>query len=94
MKTRIELRAEIDAIDDRILELLNERAAIAVEIGLLKVQEGVPLVDPGRERTVINRMCAANSGPLHRRSIVRIFLSVIRESRRAQSVAARVSRPR
>lgn len=90
MKTRSELRAEIDAIDDQLLELLNKRATIAVAIGRLKVQEGVPLVDPGRERTVINRMCAANTGPLHRRSIVRVFLSVIRESRRAQSVAAKL----
>ena len=35
-----ELRVEIDAIDDRILELLNARAKAAIEVGSIKKEIG------------------------------------------------------
>jgi chorismate mutase-like protein len=87
MKTRNELRAEIDAIDSQLLDLLNKRARLAIEIAKLKEAEGSPLVDRDRERTVVNRACTANAGPLQRQSVARIFHTLIRESRLAQSRA-------
>jgi len=84
MKTRDELRAEIDMIDSHLLDLLNQRAALAIEIAKLKERHGHPMVDRARERAVIGRACAANEGPLHRQAIARIFRTLIRESRIAQ----------
>ena len=81
MKTRNELRAEIDAIDSQLLDLFNKRAGLAMEIARLKEQTGVPILDRDRERAVVRRACVANDGPLHRRSVVRLFQSLIRESR-------------
>jgi chorismate mutase-like protein len=87
MKTRDELRAEIDEIDDRLLELFNERAKLAIEIAKLKERNGAPILDPEREREVVGRACAANRGPLRREAVARIFRTLMRESRAAQSKA-------
>lgn len=89
MRTREELRAEIDAVDDQLLALLNERARLAVEIARLKEREGAPIVDRERERTVVGRACAANGGPLPRRAVARIFRTIMRESRILQARAAK-----
>ena len=89
MRTRAELRAEIDAIDSQLLELLNERATLAVEIARLKEREGAPIMDRGRERAVVSRACAANRGPLPRRAVARIFRTLMRESRILQAWAVK-----
>lgn len=80
-KTRAELRAEIDVIDGMVLELLNERARLAIEIAQLKKAEGVPILDRERERAVVGRACSRNGGPMHRRAVARVFQALMRESR-------------
>jgi chorismate mutase len=89
MKTREELRAEIDAIDNQLLDLLNRRARLAIEIAMLKRQQGLPILDRDRERTVVNRACAANSGPMGRSAVARIFRALMRESRLIQLKAGK-----
>lgn len=56
------LRKEIDRIDSRLVELLNERARVVVEIGKLK--KGGPIYVPDREKAVFARIARANQGPL------------------------------
>ena len=46
-------RSEIDRIDDRLLELFNERAHCAIEIGVVKRRLGMPLDVPAREAQVV-----------------------------------------
>ena len=43
------LRVRIDALDKKLVELLNERAAIVVEVGELKRAKGIPIYAPHRE---------------------------------------------
>lgn len=74
-------RAEIDNIDEALIRLLNKRAKVAVEVGMLKRTAGLPLCDPERERTVLKRACAANAGPLDDEAITKLFRRIIRESR-------------
>jgi chorismate mutase len=45
-------RKQIDAIDRKLVELLNERARVAHEIGRLKKQKELPIYEPDRERVV------------------------------------------
>lgn len=62
-----ELRAQIDELDRRIVELLNARARIVVEIGKLKHQSGAAIYAPDREKIVLERIRQANrqqGGPL------------------------------
>lgn len=78
-------RNEINALDEELLRLLNRRARLASTIGESKMASGLSLCDHTREREVIERMCAANEGPLDDRAIVELFRAVIHESRRIQS---------
>jgi chorismate mutase/prephenate dehydratase len=80
-------RSRIDALDGELLRLLNERARIALKVGESKKESGVSLCDHTREREVIERMCAANEGPLDGRAIVELYRAVIHESRRIQNLA-------
>ena len=52
-----ELRAEIDGIDDSLLELFHLRMAAAKKIGRYKKENDLPIKDREREREIINRLC-------------------------------------
>lgn len=62
-----ELRRKIDELDRRIVELLNARARIVVDIGKIKQRSGTPVYAPDREKIVLERIRQANreaGGPL------------------------------
>lgn len=80
-------RIEIDDIDDELLRLLNRRASLAVEVGLIKRKRGTPITDPARERQVIARLSAANQGPLDAAAVAKLFRQIIRESKRVEEQA-------
>ena len=71
-------RRQIDALDTELLRLLNQRAAIACEIALVKVASGLPAYDGNRESQVLARVAEKNSGPLDRQSVTAIFRGIIR----------------
>jgi chorismate mutase/prephenate dehydratase len=61
------LRLKIDELDYKIVELLNARARIVVDIGKIKHQSGTPVYAPDREKIVLDRIRKANhdsGGPL------------------------------
>ena len=59
-----EWRSRINNLDDQILNLLNQRAEAALEIGDLKRQSGLPVYVPQREADVLRRIAQASTGPL------------------------------
>ena len=73
-------RAEIDAIDDELLRLLNDRARIALKVGEAKRRVDTSLCDHKREREVLTRLCRQNTGPLDEQNVVSIFQRIIDES--------------
>src|SRR2546430_16568392 len=68
-------RAEIDALDEKIVDLLNTRAARAAAIGRLKADGGA--YRPEREAEVLRRIAGANRGPLANEALVRLFTEII-----------------
>src|SRR5947209_5442468 len=61
------LRQQIDELDRKLVELLNARARIVVEVGKVKHLEGTPVYAPDREKIVLERIRNANQavgGPL------------------------------
>ena len=69
-------RSDIDALDDQLLALLNQRAAIAQEVGDLKQScpEGAASKrDEAREGAIIERLRSQNAGPLGNEAIEKIF---------------------
>jgi chorismate mutase/prephenate dehydratase len=68
-------RAQIDALDERIVKLLNERAGEAQAIGRLKGKG--PAYSPEREAEVMRRVAAASKGPLSAETLGRIYTEVV-----------------
>src|SRR5436190_12398382 len=77
-------RAEIDAIDNELLRLLNKRAQIALLVGAAKTSVETSLCDPNREREVLSRLRQENTGPFDEHSIDNIFQRIIDESLQLQ----------
>jgi chorismate mutase len=77
-------RARIDAVDEELLRLFNQRARHAIEIGLMKRREGLPIEVPEREAAIITRLSEQNEGPLDGDAVRRLFEGVIAESRTAE----------
>lgn len=58
------LRARIDELDKRIIDLLNERAKVVIEIGKVKRDGNAPVYAPDREKRVLDQVRRYNQGPL------------------------------
>jgi chorismate mutase / prephenate dehydratase len=74
-----EQRAKIDALDARIVVLLNERARVVAEVGRVKRQTGLAVVDPRRVEQVLQRIASKNKGPLPNENLRRIYEQIIAE---------------
>lgn len=79
-QTLAHLRQEIDAVDDRILELLNQRAALVMQVGALKTEAKSDFHVPSREREIYDRLTAANPGPFPSDAVRGVFREIISAS--------------
>lgn len=79
-KTLEKWRAEIDRIDERVLELLNERAATVLQVGEAKRAEKAATYVPGRELDLLDRLAEGNPGPLPETAVRSIFREIISAS--------------
>ena len=77
-------RNKIDNIDKKILDLLNERAKCAIEIGKVK-QSCSPVYVPSRETEIINNLIKNNEGPLSKQDISGIYREIISVCRGMES---------
>jgi len=77
-------RKEINRLDSELLRIFNARAALALKIGEIKKERGIPVYDPEREKKIFETMSQMNPGPLEDEAIVRLFERVIDESRRLE----------
>lgn len=80
------LRDKIDAIDAQLLTLLNQRAAVALEVGEVKKRFDAPVFRPERELQVINRLQQANDGPLYGDNLASIWREIMSASRALEKV--------
>lgn len=74
-----DIRHQIDAIDDQILELLNRRAVCAEKVAETKQASGEmgSFYRPEREAEVLRRIAANNPGPFSDETVVRFFREVM-----------------
>ena len=77
-------RKEINRLDSELLRIFNQRAQLALNIGEIKKQQGIPVYDPEREKRIFEAMSSNNPGPLENDAIIRLFERVIDESRRLE----------
>ena len=80
----LNIRNAIDAVDRRIIALLQERATLAREIGRVKKELGLPVLDPGREGRIREKLSTGPQGPMDASQLSRIYEMIMAESRRLQ----------
>src|SRR5215813_277616 len=70
-------RKKIDEMDLKIVELINQRAAAAREIGKLKNNTNLPIYEPEREKKILEAVKKANKGPLPDSEVQHVFERII-----------------
>ena len=78
------LRKKIDSLDGEILNLLNQRGDIALEIRKLKMENSLGVYDPVREKLIEEKLRELNKGPLSDESVLNIFREIISACRLLQ----------
>ena len=82
--TLANLRSEIDRIDKDLVDLLNRRSEVAVQIGQIKQAQGLDIWSASREDEVVARAIQASRGPLPHEALKLIFRELMSSSRSLQ----------
>jgi len=77
-------RRKIDEIDRKLVELLNQRAQAAQEIGRLKRNTKMPIYEPDRERAVFDNVRQVSKGPLPALDLTQIYERIMDVMRKIQ----------
>jgi chorismate mutase/prephenate dehydratase len=76
-----DLRIKIDAIDDTLLSLYNERMELVHQVGEVKNTTGAPIYRPEREQAILTRLKSQNDGKLTNDAIDALFLEMFAVAR-------------
>ena len=79
-----QLRQKIDKLDIALVELLNERAKISLQILQEKQKSDALVYNQKREQQVIQNVTQENNGPLTSEHIRSIFQQIIESCRNLQ----------
>ncbi len=81
MKTTLHsLRKKIDALDVRLVTLLNQRAGLSLAIGEEKTKNSSGIYSPHREKEVLRRIQALNKGPMSYEDFQAIYREIMSSS--------------
>ena len=83
-KRILNLREEIDKIDEKIITLLKNRMDVSKKVGELKAVLHIPVEDKGREDEIIQRLGELANGHLKEEQLIRIFTAVFKSSKQIQ----------
>lgn len=72
-----QLRRQIDQLDQKILELLNDRATLSRCVGQIKNRQGASIYVPDREWEIYRRLLRSNRGPLKGESVKAIYREIM-----------------
>ena len=75
-----DLRTRIDAVDEEIVRLLDERARLARRIGEIKLAEGLEAYVPARERKILDRVSLLSRGDFPEKGLQAVFREIISSS--------------
>ena len=81
-----EYRSQIDVIDSKIVELLNERAVHSLQIRDLKPGARMGLYDPRREEDILQKVSKLNNGPLYSEHLREIYTAILKVMKEAPSL--------
>ncbi|MCX5852283.1 MAG: prephenate dehydratase [Deltaproteobacteria bacterium] len=79
------LRHRIRKTDEMLVEVLNERSRLSIDIGKIKKRRHMDVYDPAKEMAVYRHLDEMNAGPLPPRELHHIFREIISSSRALQA---------
>jgi chorismate mutase/prephenate dehydratase len=71
------IREKIDQLDQHLVSLLNERLALAAEIGQVKRSAGGQIYVPEREDAVLRKVAGLNAGPIKDEALRAIYREIM-----------------
>ena len=74
------LRKKIDEIDNKMIDLLNERAKIVIDVGDIKKTEKLDFHSPSREREILDRLTTRNKGPFPQDALKAVYREILSSS--------------
>ncbi|MDO8643852.1 MAG: prephenate dehydratase [bacterium] len=80
-----QLRHQIDSIDKKFLDLLNQRAGIAQKVGDLKKKGGGEFYAPNREKSILEKLVHENGGPFPNHAVSAVFKEIFSACRSLQA---------
>ncbi len=72
-----DLRERIDTIDRQLVDLLNARSGLVVQVGKYKQANNIPIYAPHREAEVLSRVLGHNKGPLSNRAVEGVYREIM-----------------
>ncbi len=84
MKDLLDIRKEIDAIDDRIVELYEERMQLAEDVAEYKFLNHKPVFDKEREKSKLEALEAKTHSDFNRYGVKELFDQIMSMSRKKQ----------
>lgn len=84
IKDLSEIRQEIDTVDKQIVELIENRMNLAMEVAKYKMATGKPIYDRQREQEKLDKLGAMASSEFNAKGIQELFLQIMSVSRRYQ----------
>ena len=80
----LQLRKNIDEVDEELLKVLNRRAELVIEVGQIKQKENIQVLDSDREAQLMARLSTLNDGPIEDEMLKDLFQSIIDILKRLQ----------
>ena len=80
MDKLLKSRNRIDQIDTQIMELLDERYSLSIEIGNIKKESNAPVLDSNREQIILDKTSQLS----HSLAIKNVYKSIMKESKNLQ----------
>ena len=84
MATLAELRIQIDAVDDEIVRLFEERVRLGGEVGDFKIQNGMKIFDRQREQDKLKDVTDKASTEFNKKGVRELFEQLMAMSRKVQ----------
>jgi chorismate mutase len=81
------LRQQVDRIDLKMLQLLQQRTKLSGQIGKMKHRHGAVIYVPERERELVARLTRLSKGRFPARAVAALYREILSSSRAAQGQA-------
>lgn len=86
------IRDEISDLDRAILDTINARLELVAELKRHKDEQGLPFIDPERERQLLDDLLSANRGPLSETGLRELYCELLDLMKREVSQDGRPGR--